>query len=68
MVARHTSVKGIKKEKKPTNYGGGVKMDAILKFFGILVVGSLILSLLAALGPIGAIIIFFIIGATVLGK
>jgi len=43
-------------------------MDAILKFFGILVVGSLILSLLAALGPIGAIIIFFIIGATVLGK
>ncbi len=43
-------------------------MDAILKFFGILVLGAIILGILGALGPIGAIIVFFIIGAVVSGK
>jgi len=43
-------------------------MDAILKFFGVLVLGAIVLGILGALGPIGAIIIFFIIGSIVAGK
>lgn len=43
-------------------------MDAILKFLGILVLGSIALGVLAAMGPLGALIVFFIIGGLIAGK
>lgn len=42
-------------------------MDAILKFLGIMVLGAIVLALLASLGPFGAIIAFFIVGAAIVG-
>ena len=43
-------------------------MDAVLKFLGVMVIGAIVLTLLATLGPLGAIIAFFIVGAAVVGQ
>ncbi|GEM_PF-6154569 len=43
-------------------------MEGFLKFLGLLVIGAIALIILSGIGPLGAIIVFFIIGSAILGQ